>query len=167
MSIPKLKAHPHKHPEFKDDKKKSGEAEERFKEIKEVFVSNHDEKGVEISRKLLSTAVRYIECVVNADFHLQEARSKIGFNPHEYKEIVCEVDNERKVIHDALITNLKIANRYAQKKYGWKNDGGLIPQGGFFTLHHSFFHDRKQIAKWAWYLVSGIYRNHFDKLKIA
>ena len=142
---------------FLQDRDKKQKAKERFFYIKDLLEENKDKKGLAYLKLLLDTCIRYVNCIVDFNFNQNEIKKKYGRGKDAQKEI-AQLDLDRKIIHDALISRLNMINRYLARRYGWENKGGKIPLGGLFTLHHTLFGDRYQIGHWAWYLVAGVYR---------
>ena len=130
----------------------------RYQYFEELFQNNHDNYGNMHLFKLKNSLSDYIERVVNF-----EAEAKAFKNGKITKEDFTSTDNARKNSHDALITEIKIFNRYCVAKYGWEIKGGIIPAGGIFSLDPDLMNNRNAVTKWAWLLVSKIFKKECKK----
>ncbi len=142
---------------MKGESKESKEAFDRYELILDFLNSKSDEKALRLIDELINKAARYIDIVNNYEriMQLQKFRA-------QYEEKITEefkrLDDIRKIAHNALISQLKIVNRYLFKNYG----KAILP-GGIYSLKPEtlVLEDSKSrdfIAYWAGYIVEALYR---------
>ncbi|MFP4118085.1 MAG: DUF3232 domain-containing protein [Candidatus Woesearchaeota archaeon] len=145
---------------FHCSEKEKDEALKRYKFFKTLFEDNKDKEGERFLTELKDNCARYIEAVVNFEVEAQALKKgKIT------KKDLEETDRARKSSHDALISDVTVFNRFVAKKYGWQVKGGQIPPGGIFSLDPLLMKDRKSFTRWAFLLVSRLFRRECNKGK--
>lgn len=155
-------------PVFYDDPEKifhcsNGEKDaalERYRFFEKLFEENHDKEGNVLLFEIRNNCSRYVESVVN--FEVEAKALKLG---RITKKDLEHTDAVRKSAHDALISNVTIFNRKVSKKYGWQARGGKIPPGGIFSLDPLLMKDRKSFTRWAFLLVSRLFKRECGKAK--
>ncbi|MFH1682803.1 MAG: DUF3232 domain-containing protein [Candidatus Woesearchaeota archaeon] len=128
-------------------------AYQRFQQIKEVLLENEDSQGISLLDELVSLASRYVESVVRMDL---PKSVKYRLETWEFQEKIQELDQSRRIKHDAFISQLRIMNRYLFKSY---EAGEEVPYGGVYSLAPQTLSplDRVAVGDWAGYLVLGLY----------
>ncbi len=147
---------------FRCSDKEKDAAMERFNFFVELFEENKDKEGKRYLNEIKSNCARYVEAVVN--FEVEAKALKKGTIT---KKDLENTDAARKSSHDSLISNVTIFNRIVSKKYGWKAKGGKIPPGGIFSLDPLYMKDRESFTRWAYLLVSRLFRKECNKGKLS
>ena len=143
------------------ESKKSEEAFERYKLVVDALIKIKDKRGIKLIDELIRLAIRYIEIVNTAEIvgKLQKWRME----EQEFKEKISNLDNLRRRAHDALISQLKIVNRYLFLNKKLKNK--ILP-GGIYSLDpNTLKHiDRIAVGDWVGYLTESLARRGIIKL---
>lgn len=148
---------------FENDLLNAKKALSRYFLIKKILEKNDDNQLLNLLNILLNSIKRYIELVCNFGINMALIRKETGSTGKIYQEKVVELDKNRKIAHDSLIANLTSFNRNLGKKYGWETNDGEIPLGGIYTLDPNYITNRKEIGRWAWFLVLGLYQKEINK----
>ena len=130
-------------------------AYKRFSQIKDILIKNKDEQGLGLLEDLVCKADRYIQSVVRMDL---PASIKFRLETYEFQEKITEMDRNRRIKHEALISQLKIFNRYLFRNY---QAGCEVPVGGIYSLPPETLSpmDRHAVGDWAGFLILGLYDN--------
>lgn len=128
--------------------KKVLEARERYNKICELIGDNR--LANELLDKLVKSAARYVDVVAVTERRIQSARFRL--EGEEFRQFVMELDRQRKLAHDALISSLYSFNRYILKEYGDE-----CPVGGIYSLDPTTIRDRWAVGSWAGFLVDAIF----------
>lgn len=110
---------------------------------------SQDEVAVSLLEKLLSTAEAYFGKVVLMESQLKTARLRL--EGEDLRELTEVLDKNRKLAHEALISDLHIFNRYLLKNY---QDA---PIGGLYSKSPESIRDRVAIADWAGELLAALF----------
>lgn len=110
---------------------------------------SQDEVAVSLLEKLLSTAEAYFGKVVLMESQLKTARLRL--EGEDLRELTEVLDKNRKLAHEALISDLHIFNRYLLKNY---EDA---PIGGLYSKSPDSIRDRVAIADWAGELLAALF----------
>lgn len=110
---------------------------------------SQDEVAVSLLEKLLSTAEGYFGKVVLMEGQMKTARLRL--EGEELRELTEVLDKNRKLAHEALISDLHIFNRYLLKNY---ED---VPTGGIYSKDPDSIRDRVAIADWAGELLAALF----------
>lgn len=110
---------------------------------------SQDEVAVSLLEKLLSTAEAYFGKVVLMESQLKTARLRL--EGEDLRELTEVLDKNRKLAHEALISDLHIFNRYLLKNY---EDA---PIGGLYSKSPESIRDRVAIADWAGELLAALF----------
>lgn len=108
-----------------------------------------DNKAKSLIAETLDCANRYVQAVNAAERGMKNARFRLETN--EYQKFVVQLDQRRRVAHDALISQLNVTNRYLMKNFE-----GDMPVGGLYSGDPHRYHDRIAIADWAFELIKEI-----------
>lgn len=126
-----------------DKVKKAGE---RYELIHKFLEDKKDNDSLDFLDSLVENCKNYVNYVVNMEKQIQFI--KFRSEEWEMREKIEELDKNRRIFHESLISKLLSFNRYLFKKYDDK-----IPVGGIFTLDPESIRDRYSVADWAGYLV--------------
>ncbi len=133
----------------------SKKAFERYEQIIKLLKENEDIRGLNLVKDLVKLCIDYVELRLNFE-RLMEMQKFRKQNDEEVLEEFIRLGNLRKIKHNAMMSQLKIVNRYLFKKY----EKGTVPIGGLYTLDPlTLIHDNREIVgDWAAYLVDALYR---------
>lgn len=123
---------------------------ERFNEVVKVIAG--DEVAVSLLEKLVDSAERYFGNVCKMEARLKMARFRL--EGEELRDLTETLDRNRRMAHEALISNLHIFNRYAIREFGED-----MPIGGVFSKSPDAIRDRIAIGDWAGELLCALYVN--------
>lgn len=134
------------------ESKESPKAFERYQQIVDLLNSNNDKKGLKYVQDLVNKCREYVTVVANAERigKLQRFRSQTS---EEEREEYKRLDQLRRIIHNALIAQLKLVNRYIFRDYKEQ-----IPIGGIYSLDPSTIENRTAVGDWAYYLFDSLVR---------
>ncbi|AJF08153.1 DUF3232 domain-containing protein [Geoalkalibacter subterraneus] len=121
---------------------------ERFNKVVEVVAG--DDVAVSLLEKLLDSAERYFGTVCKMEARLKMARFRL--EGEELRDLTETLDRNRRMAHEALISNLHIFNRYALKEFGED-----MPIGGVFSKNPEAIRDRIAVGDWAGELLCALY----------
>jgi hypothetical protein len=130
----------------------------RYEEILKILNSNSDERGLKLIKELLKKIFNYIENVTRFELFIKQKKYKLETeckDAEEYRETMQNLDNIRRLSHNALIDQLNIVNRYMFKNYRDET-----PIGGIYSLDPNSMKDRTAVADWAGYLAEAITRRN-------
>jgi hypothetical protein len=127
-----------------------GKYTDRIREIKGII--GGDEQANKFIENVVIKAIDYIRQIERAERILS-----IHSNSYDFKDKFDSADKLRTIKHNALISDLNIANRYLFKEYG-----DVIPVGGLFVGPVEQFHQREIIGDWAVELVNEIRHEQVD-----
>lgn len=98
---------------------------QRFNNLREAWKDDFD--VLDIIERTICSFGQYIEVIMRMEAAQGTRTSMIG-DSSNYITIIESLDKSRKIIHDSIMTNLKIVNRLAEQK-------GLPPiyEGGLDT----------------------------------
>lgn len=125
-------------------------AKKRYKEITSLIKG--DAMANSLLKALVHSVSEYVEIVTNRGAVKQVQRFRL--EEGEYDSLVYNLDVRRTVSHDALISDLKILNRYLCENYE-----NHIPAAGIYTLDPATISpnvNRTAVGDWAQYLSNGI-----------
>ena len=130
-------------------------AYERFSEVKETLEFAEDERGLKLLNELVNKVTEYIRSVTRME--LIKAQM-FRLNDEQLGETLMQRDYNRKMSHEAVISQLTAMNRFLFRNY---EAGEEIPYGGVFSLNPQLLSpmNRKAVADWAGYLVMGLFNN--------
>lgn len=128
--------------------KKAGE---RYELIRKFLIDQKDKDCLELLEDLLKSCENYVNYVSSMERRIKLIRFRS--EEWEQREQIEELDKNRRIYHDSLITKLHVFNRLLFKKYDDK-----IPIGGIFSLDPDLIRDRYTVADWAGYIVE--YKTH-------
>lgn len=123
---------------------------ERYNEVVEIVSA--DDVAASLLEKLVESAERYFGSVVKMEARLKMARFRL--DGEELRDLTETLDRNRRMAHEALISNLHIFNRYVIKEFGKD-----VPVGGVFSKDPESIRDRVAIADWAGELLCALYAN--------
>lgn len=131
------------------DEKEINKARERRNKIEKIL--ENDEVGLGLLRGLSFSALDYVDTTVNFEAHrrkLQDSERCID----DSVEIVAELDSNKRIAHEALLSKLNSFNRYLFNNY--EEDTSI---GGIYSLEPpESIRDRHCVADWAGYYVFGL-----------
>ncbi len=130
-----------------------GKYTERIHQIKEIV--GDDQQALKLIESVLTKASDYIRQIDRMERILT-----IHQGSYDFKEKFDSADKLRTIKHNALISDLTIANRYLFKEYA-----DLIPVGGLFVGPVEQFHEREIIGDWAVELVKEIREEQLEREK--
>lgn len=120
---------------------------ERVELIKKVIAS--DGRAMQLVGDVIRCANSYIQSVNTMERSMKSAQFRMETD--QYQRLVMQLDQRRRILHDALLSQLNITNRYL-----FKNFKEEIPVGGLFSHDPSQYHDRAAIGDWAFELINEI-----------
>ena len=125
-----------------EDKK----AGERYELIRKFLNDNKDKMGLELLDDLIKSCLEYTNYVIS----MERSIKLIKFREEEWdqRENIGELDKNRRIRHESLISKLFAFNRYLFTKYD-----KLIPLGGIFSLSPESIRNRAAVGDWANYLT--------------
>lgn len=135
---------------YHNNPKKGELALKRFEEV--VNIIAEDEVAVSLTEKMLESAQRYFAKVVEMESRLKMARFRL--EGEELRDLTQLLDKNRRMAHEALISNLHILNRYLVKEFGDE-----MPVGAIYSEDPESIRDRIAIGDWAGNLLFAIYQN--------
>lgn len=127
--------------ELKEVKK----AGERYALIHKFLIDKNDNFGLELLDDLIDACKRYAEFVSSMEKRIQLIKYKE--ESWDVANRIEELDKNRRIIHDALISKLYALNRYLFKTYK------EIPISGIYSLDPETIRDRAVIGDWVGYLT--------------
>ncbi len=119
-----------------------GKYTDRIREIREIIGA--DEQAKKLIENVLIKASDYIRQIERMERILA-----VHSGSYDFQDKFDSADRLRTIKHNALISDLNIANRYLFKEYG-----DMIPVGGLFVGPVEQFHQREIIGDWAVELVN-------------
>ena len=148
-----------------NETKQELQAFERYKIVVEILKELNDSRGLKLIQELVDKCARYIDIASIAEAHSKMLRSGNfagGEGILDVQRASENLDRNRKLAHDALISQLIIVNRYISSKKD-------IPLGGIYsldprTLIEPYEYDsRVKIGDWAKYLTNALERRGIRK----
>lgn len=135
-------------------------AYERYGLIQDLLKTAGDNKGLKLVDELIDKCKNYVIVTLKMEAGVKELEQR-SVDIGEYKAEISRMDTNKRLAHNALISQLVIVNRYLSKKSPIK-DQLLI--GGIFSRNQAALSDpyssisRAEIGDWASDLVTAIYR---------
>ncbi|GEM_PF-1477278 len=129
-----------------------GKYTDRIREIKDKVTS--DPQALKLIENVLVKATDYIRQIERTERILA-----IHQGSYDFQDKFANADKLRTIKHNALISDLTIANRYLFKEYGTDE----IPEGGLFVGPVEQFHQREVIGDWAVELVTEMRREEHER----
>ena len=120
----------------------------RYENIKEIISDNSTAN--ELLNSLIYSAVNYVTYVAKADPVLKSLRYSLS--PRRYQERAQSIDQNRRIFHNTIISNLTVFNKYLFKNFKEKNP----PVGGIYSLRPDSIKDRAAVGDWAGYITLGL-----------
>lgn len=120
----------------------------RFERI--VRLVSDDDIAISLIEKLVESAQRYFTAVTTMEAKLKAARFRMEGD--EIRELTETLDRNRHLAHNALLDNLRIANRYILKEFGEE-----VPVGGLYSKSPESIQDRAAVGDWAGELLYALY----------
>jgi hypothetical protein len=115
-----------------------------------------DKKARLVIENVLKSAVSYVEKIFTAETTLSLQQNRL--EGEELRLVKERLDGNRRISHNALISDLRIANRYLFKTFG-----KAIPVGGVYSAEPSHLADterfRSAIGSWAGRLVVAYFND--------
>jgi hypothetical protein len=131
------------------EQKRINKAIERRNQIEKIL--ENDENGNRLLKGLTFSAFDYIDSTLTFEAHrrrLQDCERCVD----DSTEVMAEMDLNKRINHDALISKLNSFNRYLFNTYP-----DSVPIGGIYTLEPpESIRDRNKIGDWAGYYVFGL-----------
>lgn len=115
---------------------------ERVEELTKYF--EKDDLVIEMISDTINLANDYVNKVVTMENSINILRLRL--EPYDYRQRVQELDNNRRLTHNALIVSIKALNRVCSME-------NLEP------LFKGNIEDRYEIADWAGELINEIFKN--------
>lgn len=128
--------------------KVEGNELKRFEEI--IDLVDGDEVALRLLEGLLEKAERYFSSVVKMESRLKMERFRL--DPDQLRELTENLDQNRHMAHNALLSDLHILNRYLFKEFGKQ-----VPVGGIFSESPEAIRDRAAVGDWAGRLLYALY----------
>ncbi len=137
------------------ENKESEKAFERYKEIIGFLNAEEDKQGIKLVDELIKKALNYLNNLSRIRTLETIEVFRRDLDRQSYNAELENLDRVRKISHDALISQVKIVNRYLFKNY--KKD---TPIGGIYSANPENLanENRTAIADWVKHLVDGLYR---------
>ncbi len=124
-------------------------ARERRNKIEKIL--ENDEVGLGLLRGLTFSALDYVDTTVNFEAHRRKLQDSERFIDNSV-EVVAELDFNKRIAHEALLSKLNSFNRYLFNNY--REDA---PIGGIYSLEPpESIRDRHCVADWAGYYLFGL-----------
>ncbi len=133
------------------ESKESEKALERYKLIVDLLTEINDKRGLSLVKELAEKCITYINLITSMELNIKILRFREA-SREEYQASITNMDKNKRLAHNALISQLTIVNRYLFKHENLK---GKIPVGGIFSLDSNRITDRRVVGDWAFYLVEG------------
>ncbi|MBS3152460.1 DUF3232 domain-containing protein [Candidatus Woesearchaeota archaeon] len=139
---------------MENEKRESAKAYSRYKKIIDLLNLNNDQAGLKHVQQLLEICERYVVVVANVERIGIIHRFRTQTDEQEIEKF-RNLDQLRKITHNALISQLKLVNRYLFRKYGDE-----ISIGGIYSFYPMTLadEDRSAIGEWAYCLVDALQR---------
>ena len=128
---------------------KSEKAMMRFNEI--IRIISGDEVAVSLLNTLIDSIERYFYTVVRMETKLKVLRFRLEADA--LQSLTIDLDRQRHLAHEALISNLHIFNRYILKEFD------EVPVGGIFSEDPTMIRDRIAVADWSGKLLCALFAN--------
>lgn len=128
---------------------------DRYQQIVALLTEIKDERGLRLVRELVEKCRAYIQVVTQTETHIKILEMR-DVSPEDYRASVSNMERNRNMAHNALMSQLIIANRYLFNK---KELEGKIPAGGLFSLNTESIRNREAVADWAHYLIRALILN--------
>ena len=122
----------------------------RFEQV--VQIVSDDEIALSLLEKLLDKAEGYFCKVFEMETRLKLARFRMESD--EFRSFATNLDQNRRLGHEALMADLHIFNRYVLKEFK-----EIMPIGGIYSKDPETIRDRVAVGDWAGELLSAIYQN--------
>jgi len=135
----------------------SKEAFARYNEIATLLNQKGDRDGMKLLHTLINKCADYFRVV--ADQGKLKKRGDSASSRMQLGRDLAEVDELRTIVHNALISDVVIFNRYLFTKSIVKDQ---IPIGGIYTFDPETLRvrDRRAIGDWALCLVEALFEYH-------
>lgn len=143
-----------------EDTKDSQIAFERYNQIVDILKEISDKKGLKLIQEIVEKAVNYIQITIEMEQFITMKES-LGESTRQYQDRFKNLDQRKRLTHNALISQLNIVNRYLFSHKLIKNK---IPIGGIFTGDPHNIGERGAIADWAYFLVAGLVNRRIIRL---
>ena len=122
----------------------------RYQQIKEILEEHKDKVGLKLLKELIDKVTGYVSHVVGMAKRIETARFRL--DQERYIQLATNLDEVRGIKHNALISQLKILNRYLFKTY----TAEIIPFGGVYSLDPETINMREVVGDWAGYRATAI-----------
>lgn len=97
---------------------------EKFDTLMETWKCDLD--AIDIIERTISSFAQYVEAVVQLEACISARKALLSHDKEKYTVAMTNLDRSRKLIHESLISNVKIVNRLsAEKGLPLIYDGGL------------------------------------------
>ena len=147
----------------RDDPKKK-KALKRYQEVRDIL--DGDDIGEKCLEDLVDSSSNYVKNVLNLEHAIKTSRFH-GDDPEKYKSMMENLDRNRRISHNALLSNFKILNRYLFRKLSETDKrlpGGIYTENPDNLISFSRYSDmndvpdriRYSVAEWAGYLLDGV-----------
>lgn len=131
---------------------------ERYKQIVDLLSEAEDKQGLTLVQELIEKCVNYVNKVV-AMQKIRELRTHRAGAARDNIEETSPLDKARRLSHEALISQLRIVNRYLFQNY---EAGTEVPIGGIYSLEPMTLAentlDRNAIGDWSFHLANALFK---------
>lgn len=128
---------------------------DRYRQIINLLLEMNDRRGLKLISELINKANSYIRTVTQIETHIKILELK-DVSSEEYRTSVSNMDRNRKIAHNVLMSQLTIVNRYLFKHEKLQ---GKIPLGGIYSLEPQSIDNREAVGDWAHYLIRALVLN--------
>ncbi len=137
--------------------KEAEKAFERYTQILKVLNEEKDQKGLKFLEDLINKCTEYFRII--AEQKTLKLREDKFATRKDFAEEYGSLDELRTILHNALISQIKILNRYLFKNYKVNEQ---IPLGGIYTYNLDSLtnEDRRTIGDWAFSLAEALFKHH-------
>ena len=126
--------------------KKKSAALARYEEV--CAIIKGEEVALSLLDKLLESGEAYFVSVTTMERKMKSIRFR--YEGEDLRERITSLDLNRKIAHDALLSNLHIFNRYFIKEFD-------APVGGVYSEDPESIRDRVAVADWLGHLLTALY----------
>lgn len=135
---------------------KEEEAYKRYLKVVNILKEENKKKILKLVHELVNKSVNYFDYVVRAEIRIEQIKYRL--EGEDFRRELENIDKNRRLLHNALMSQLMIVNRTLFKDGDIKDK---IPIGGMFSGNVDALarKDRDAVANWAGYLVKGL-RKH-------
>ena len=131
----------------------SEKAFERYKQIVNLLKSIKNKKGLALVQELIEKCANYIKITNEMGVFIKVHQSREQ-DVEKYREQYRNIDQRKRLTHEALISQLNIVNRYLFRN---KEELGEIPPGGIFSRDPITITNRNAVGDWAKDLIDALH----------